>query len=196
MMNLIFWSIGRCIRERRAARRRLRGDCRPWPGRMALVVVLVMGMTAASAEGDGALYQITASPYANIRADASKDSADIGDAREGTVVRGTYADGWVLATSELLEDGSEITLAVEPGQGYIRADLLTLAGDDYPLGAHSNATGGRVRVRQAPGGDTRWWLQAGETVDVLRWIRVDGEDWAETEWGYIRGDCLTWEGGG
>lgn len=154
-----------------------------------ICAMLILGalMTAAKA---GALYTITASPYANIRERPGKGSMDIGNVWQGDMVRGTYSGGWVDATSEILDDGTEITLSVEQGHGWIREDLLTLAGEDYPVGRWSNRTGGRVHIRRAPDGAHADWLEAGKAVNVQRWIDVDDVAWAYVGTGYVLGDCL------
>ncbi len=156
-----------------------------------ICAMLILGALMTSAQaGTGALYTITAHPYANIREGPSKSSMDIGDMRQGDTVRGTYASGWVDATSEILDDGTEITLSVEQGHGWIREDLLTLAGEDYPVGRWYNRTGGRVHIRRAPDGAHTDWLAAGKAVNVKRWIDVEGVAWAYVGIGYVLGDCL------
>ena len=199
LMHMLGWYLERCRTERRKYRKMMYYH-RPHTWRMAAVLLVLLAAIGlwvlfpppALADA-GALYVITASPYANIREAPNTRSIDLGDARQGDMVRGIYADGWVLATREQLMDGTEISLSVEPGRGYIRADLLTLADPDYPVGRYANATGGRVRIRKTPDGETVAWLKAGGTVDVLRWVAMEGAPWAVTGKGYISGACLVVE---
>lgn len=197
---LRFYS-ARYSQDRRRWRRMQDMVARPATLPMALVMgVLVMALLlwvffppAALADA-GVLYVITASPHANIREAPDTSSVDLGDARQGDTVRGIYTDGWVLATGELLADGTEIRLSVEPSRGYIRADLLTLADPDYPVGRYANVSGGRVNIRRKPNGTHADWLETGKHITVQRWVAVDGEAWAVTAKGYILGSCLEAKG--
>ena len=146
------------------------------PGRAWLIVValvLMQGIALADAQ-----YTVTVSDYCNVRESPDKDSADTGDLYAGDVVTGTgYQSGWV-----------QVDASVEAGTGWVREDLLTLA--DYITGRYTNNTGGRVHIRKTPDGDHAHWLDAGHTVDVIRWVAVDGSAWAYTKKGYIKFDCL------
>lgn len=139
---------------------------------IALLVILI-----ASAQAD-ALYTITVSDYANVREQPRKDSADIGDLFAGDTVIGIgYQDGWV-----------QVEASVEAGQGWVRADLVTLV--DKPVGRYTNTSGGRVRIRKTPGGDHAHWLEARHSVNVIRWVDVNGTAWAVTDRGYVDGAWL------
>ena len=146
------------------------------PGRVWLIsvaLVLMQGIALADAQ-----YTVTVSDYCNVRELPGKDSADIGDLYAGETVAGIgYQAGWV-----------QVSVALEVTSGWVREDMLTLA--DYPAGRYTNASGGRVHIRKTPDGDHAHWLDAGHTVDVIRWVSVDGVAWAVTERGYIDGGCL------
>ena len=140
----------------------------------ALVLFAIGMLAAAKAE----TYVITVSDYCNVREAADKDSADLGDLYAGELVEGIgYQSGWV-----------QVAVDLEQADGWVREDLLTLA--DYPVGRYANSTGGRVHIRKTPDGDHAHWLDAGHTVDVIRWVSVDGSAWAYTANGYIKSDCL------
>lgn len=168
--------------DRRRQRAMMRGYCRPWTGRMALVVAVLMACVALWLVAPPALadaqYTVTVSDYCNVRELPSKESVDLGDLEAGEVVTGhDYCDGWV-----------QVDVDFELTQGWVREDLLTLA--DYPTGRYTNTSGGRVRIRREPGGKPCGWLKAGGTVDVIRWVDVDGVVWAVTERGYIDGGYI------
>lgn len=169
-------------RERRTLRRMMRDYCRPWTGRAALVAALLLVCIALWVVAPPALadaqYTVTVSDWCNVREEPRKDSADAGDLYAGDTVTGIgYQSGWV-----------QVDASVEAGTGWVREDLLTLT--DYPIGKHTNNTGGRVRLRSEPDGKATGWLKAGGTVDVIRWVDVDGAAWAYTNRGYIDGTCL------
>lgn len=138
--------------------------------------LFAVGLAASVAEAE--TYVITATPFANVREAPDKSSADLGDLNAGELVEGTgYQSGWV-----------QVAVDLEQADGWVREDLLTLA--DYPVGRYANNTGGRVNIRREPGGDHAHWLDSGHTVDVIRWVDVDGTAWAYTRRGYIDGGCL------
>lgn len=168
--------------DRRRQRAMMRGYCRPWTGRMALVVAVLMACVAlwviAPPAMADALYTVTVDDYVYVREQPTKASSELGTINGGEQVTGTgYQDGWV-----------QVSVSMELTEGWIRADLLTLA--DYPTGRYTNNTGGRVNIRQEPDGDHSAWLKAGHSVDVIRWVDVDGTAWAYTAKGYIKSDCL------
>lgn len=158
-----------------------------WLGLVIAILIITLGMLQGVALAD-AQYTVTVDDWCNIREEPRKDSADAGDLYAGDTVIGTdYTDGWVRITREIV-DGMDCAIGVEAGEGWVRADLLTLK--DYPTGRYSNNTGGRVRLRTAPDGKTIDWLDAGHGVDVIRWVDVDGTAWAYTAKGYVDGGCL------
>lgn len=84
------------------------------------------------------------------------------------------ADGWVF-----------VKLGIESGGGWVKADYLTI--DPEGAGQYLNASGGRVRIRKAPGGDTAGWLADGAKTNVLSILPDEGgELWGRTEKGYIQ----------
>lgn len=142
---------------------------------MCVLVTILMFCSTALAD---AQYTVTVNDYCNIREEPRKDSADTGNLYAGDIVTGTsYQSGWVQVDAD-----------TEAGTGWVREDLLTLT--DYPTGRYANTSGGRVNVRKTPDGKHARWLDAGHTVDVLRWVDVDGVAWAVAERGYIDGGCL------
>lgn len=181
-VGTMWWYTGRYCEERRRQRRMMRGLCKPWTGRMVLVVVLVLTATAlwliALPALADAQYIVTASDYCNVREQPDQASTDTGNLYAGDIVTGTgYQAGWV-----------QVIASVEAGTGWVRADLLTLA--DHPTGKHTNTSNGRVRIRREPDGKAIGWLNADGNVDVLRWVDVDGTVWAHTARGYIKSDYL------
>lgn len=148
-----------------------------WIGLVIAILIVALSLLQNVALAD-ALYIITVSDYCNVRESPDKDSADTGNLYAGDTVTGTgYQAGWV-----------QVDASVEAGTGWVREDLLTLA--DYTAGKYTNNTGGRVHIRKTPDGDHAHWLGAGHTVDVIRWVDVDGVVWAYTKKGYIKFDCL------
>lgn len=148
-----------------------------WLGLVIAILIMVLSMVQGIALAD-AQYTVTVSDYCNVREEPDKDSADTGNLYAGDVVTGTgYQSGWV-----------QVDASVEAGTGWVREDMLTLA--DYPTGRYTNVSGGRVHIRKTPDGDHAHWLDAGHTVDVIRWVAVDGSAWAYTKKGYIKFDCL------
>lgn len=142
---------------------------------MCVLVTILMFCSTALAD---AQYTVTVTDWCNIRERPDKDSADTGNLYAGDTVTGTgYQSGWV-----------QVDASVEAGTGWVREDLLTLA--DYHVGKYTNASGGRVHIRKTPDGDHAHWLDAGHSVDVIRWVDVDGVAWAYTKRGYIDGGCL------
>lgn len=189
MIDLIFWSIGRCIRERRAARRMMRGLYPPWPKQMLLAVVLLLASVAlwvfafpAALAETGDEYTVnTAGDTLNIRDNPWVGAEVIGKLWPGdTVELISEADGWAL-----------VSASIEAGQGYVKSDYLTLSTADKPLGNYVNSSGGRVRVRTEPGGERVRWLEAGDTVSVSRWTDNGGKRWGFVGDGYVLGSCLT-----
>lgn len=152
---------------------------RKLPGRWLSVLLLVL-LACTSAMAD-AQYTVTVSDWCNVREMPRKDSIDTGNLYAGDVVTGTgYQAGWV-----------QVDASVEAGTGWVREDLLTLA--DYPTGRYTNTSGGRAHIRKTPyvsDDNHARWLDAGHTVDVIRWVDVDGTAWAYTAKGYIDGGCL------
>lgn len=150
------------------------------PGRAWLIVValvLMQGIALADAQ-----YTVTVSDYCNVREQPGKDSADLGDLHAGETVAGIgYQAGWV-----------QVSVALEVTSGWVREDMLTLV--DCLVGKYTNTSDGRVRVRAEPDGKAVGWLKAGGTVDVIRWVDVDGVAWAVTKRGYIDGKYLEEEG--
>ena len=188
MIDLLLWSIGRCFRERRATRRMMHGYCRPWTGRMALVMALLLASVAlwvvafppALAESGDEYTVNTAGDTLNIRDHPWVGADVIGKLWPGdTVTLISENGGWSL-----------VTASIEAGQGYVKSDYLTLATKDRPLGTYQNASGGRVRVRTEPGGDRVRWLEDGDTVEVTRWTNDGGERWGYVGDGYVLGSCL------
>lgn len=182
MLSNMLWYAARYRAERRHLRQMMRGY-RLKTGRMALVIVILMAAIAlwvlwpppAMAE---ALYALTVDDYANVRDRPSKQAVDVGDLYAGDIVQGLdYSQGWVLVAAD-----------VEAGQGWVRADLLTL--DGMPTGQYRNTSGGRVRVRAEPDGKPVGWLKAGGTADVQRWVDNDGAAWAYVGTGYVSGEWL------
>jgi len=142
---------------------------------LCVLVTILMFCSTALAD---AQYTVTVSDWCNVREKPRKDSIDAGNLYAGDTVTGTgYQAGWV-----------QVEASVEAGTGWVREDLLTLA--DYPVGTYTNSTGGRVHIRKTPDGDHAHWLDAGHSVDVTRWVDVDGVAWAVTKRGYIKSDCL------
>ena len=183
MIRMIVWYTARYRADRKRQRVMTRGYCRPWTGRMTLVMTLLMASVALwvvappPALAD-AQYTVTVSDYCNVREKPDKASEDVGDLYAGDTVTGIgYQAGWV-----------QVQTSVEAGTGWEREDLLTLS--DYPVGRYANVSGGRVAIRKQPDGDHAAWLKAGHSVDVIRWVDVDGTEWAYTQKGYIKSDCL------
>ena len=153
---------------------------------MAVVVVLMFALVPpAHAE---TYVVITQGDPANVRDKPDIHSDDIGDVCNGDLLVGTgYEDGWILCDGYTI-DGSIIALPVEAGQGWVSEKYLTL--DGVATGEYTNTSGGRVNIRTEPDGKHASWLDAGHTVDVIRWVAVDGSVWAYTKKGYIKFDCL------
>ena len=148
-----------------------------WLGLVIAILLVVLSLLQGVAMAD-AQYTVTVSDYCNVREQPDKTSADIGDLYAGDTVTGIgYQAGWV-----------QVSVALEVISGWVREDMLTLA--DYPTGRYTNNTGGRVNIRQEPDGDHSAWIKAGHSVDVIRWVDVDGTAWAYTAKGYIKSDCL------
>lgn len=188
MIELIFWSIGRCFSERRSARRMMRGYCRPWTGRMALVMALLLASVAlwvfafptALAEAGNEYTVNTAGDTLNIRDNPWVGADVIGRLWPGDTVTLISEDGgWSL-----------VTASIEAGRGYVKSDYLTLAKADKPLSTYRNASGGRVRVRTEPGGERVRWLEDEDIVDVSRWTDAGGERWGFVGDGYVLASCL------
>jgi hypothetical protein len=180
MLHMLGWYLERYRAERRN-HRRMMVNAKPWTGRALIVMVILIASIALwliAPPAQAAMYTVTAAPYANVRAEPSKMSDDLGDMKKGEQVQGSgYSEGWV-----------QVAVQLELTSGWIRADLLTLS--DYPVGRYTNVSGGRVRIRKAPEGDHAAWLAAGKSVDVLRWLDVNGSAWAVTGKGFVLGDCL------
>lgn len=184
-------AVRRWIRERdradaRRIRQMMRGVDRPWTGRALAVVVLAafcVGLwifaPPAWAE-DGDAYTVTATTgVVNIRAHPWLGAEVLGTLYPGDTVTATDTrEGWLL-----------VSAPIEAGQGWVCADYLTL--DGVPVGTYGNESGGRVRIRKSPGGDTAGWLPDHRDVQVIRWLAVDGTRWAVTDAGYIDGGCLS-----
>ncbi len=180
--SVILWLTERYHADRRRARLMLADICKPWTGRAAIAASVLLAVVALCVVVPPALadaqYTVTVSDYCNVREEPRKDAVDAGDLFAGDTVTGTaYQSGWV-----------QVIASVEAGTGWVRADLLTLA--DYPVGRYTNTSGGRVRVRAEPDGKAIGWLAAGHTVDVERWVDVDGVAWAYTTQGYVDGNWL------
>ena len=182
MISNLLWYAARYRADRRHLRQMMRGY-RLKTGRMALAVILLLAavllwvLWPPPALAD-ALYVLTVDDYASVREAPSKRAVDVGDLYAGDTVQGLgYDAGWVLVAAD-----------VEAGQGWVRADLLTL--DGVPTGRYTNQSGGRVRVRVEPDGRTVDWVPASGTVDVQRWVDVDGVAWAYVGDGYVDGEGL------
>ena len=148
-----------------------------WLGLVIVIFLVALSLLQGVAMAD-TQYTVTVSDYCNVREQPGKTSADIGDLYAGDTVTGIgYQAGWV-----------QVSVALEVTSGWVREDMLTLA--DYPTGRYTNVSGGRVHIRKTPDGDHAHWLDAGHTVDVIRWVAVDGSAWAYTKKGYIKFDCL------
>jgi len=151
-----------------------------WLGLVTAILIVTLALMQTVALAD-AQYVVTVSDYCNIREEPRKDSADAGNLYAGDIVIGTsYQDGWV-----------QVDVDTEAGTGWVREDLLTLA--DYPVGRYTNNSGGRVNIRKTPYADKdnhEHWLDAGHSVNVIRWVDVAGVAWAYTAKGYIKSDCL------
>lgn len=189
MIDLIFWNIGRCLRERRMVRRMMRSLYPPWPKQLLLAVALLLASVAlwvfafptALAEAGDEYTVNTAGDTLNIRDNPWVGADVIGRLWPGDTVTLISEDGgWSL-----------VTASIEAGKGYVKSDYLTLATADKPLGTYRNASGGRVRVRTEPGGDRVRWLEDGDTVEVTRWTDDGGERWGYVGDGYVLESCLT-----
>jgi uncharacterized protein YgiM (DUF1202 family) len=179
---MIMWYAANYLRDKCRYRRMMRDYCKPWTGRMLVVLMVLIAAVALWVIAPPALadaqYTVTVSDWCNVREKPRKDSIDTGNLYAGDTVTGiSYQSGWV-----------EVEASVEAGTGWVREDLLTLV--DYPVGKYTNTSGGRVNIRKTPGGDHAHWLDAGHTVEVIRWVAVDGSAWAYTKKGYIKSDCL------
>ena len=170
---------------RRKPRSRMEIFLKPFTGRdclaiTALIIAILLTLILLTSARAGALpqYVVTACDTVNVRTEARLDAEDIGDLYGGDVVAGrTYQDGWVL-----------VDAPVEAGEGWVYAEYLTLK--DMPTGCYTNASDGRVRIRREPDGKPRGWIKTGGTVDVQRWVAVEGVAWAVTNKGYVDGSWL------
>ena len=84
------------------------------------------------------------------------------------------------------QDGEWVLLAVgvEAGEGWVSAKYLT--ADPDAAGQYVNGSGGRVRIRETPGGKAEGWLAAGKTAKVLAVLPDENGDlWGRTKTGYI-----------
>lgn len=185
-MGMLLWYWRRNREDNRQIRRMTRGLYRPWTGRMLAVMLLLTACISlwvfdppALAEGGDPYVVTAATGTVNIRADPWLGAKVIGYLYPGDTVTVTdYRSGWLLAAAP-----------IEAGQGWVSADYLTLAGTT--TGTYRNDSGGRVRIRTEPGGDSAAWLPKGHTVEVRGWIAKDGTQWAETAKGYIDGAYLS-----
>jgi len=145
------------------------------------ILALTMSIGEADAEEEGVEYILTVSDWAYVREEPRKSSLDLGRVDAGQVVRGIgYQDGWV-----------QVAIDFERKSGWIRADLLTLT--NKTTGRYTNISGGRARIRRTPdvNDDAKTnWLEAGKKITVTRWLYADGAEWAVTDKGYIKSDCL------
>ena len=77
-----------------------------------------------------------------------------------------------------------LALGIEAGGGWVSAKYLT--ADPEAAGQYVNASGGRVRIRETPGGKAAGWIKAGRTVEVLAVLPDEnGDMWGRTKTGYI-----------
>lgn len=89
------------------------------------------------------------------------------------------ANGWVY-----------VKVGIESGGGWVKAAYLTV--DLTAAGIYRNESGGRVRIRQEPNGETSGWLAAGKSAHVLSVLPDEfGQLWGRTNKGYIKLECLT-----
>lgn len=94
---------------------------------------------------------------------------------------------------EFVEQANEwvfVKVGIESGGGWVKAAYLTV--DLTAAGIYRNDSGGRVRIRQEPNGETSGWLAAGKSTHVLSVLPDEfGKLWGRTNKGYIKLDCLT-----
>ncbi len=127
--------------------------------------------------------------YVAVEADSSLNVRDAPDGhRLGRLFRGDPVT--VIGTDR---DWSRVLAPIEDNEGWVRSCYLTDTppGEDTEPAAYVNASGGRARVRECPGGRLIRWLKAGAGVTVTSWTTDnDGQRWAYGGDGYISGDCL------
>lgn len=88
------------------------------------------------------------------------------------------AGGWVF-----------VKVGIESGGGWVKATYLTV--DLTAAGIYRNDSGGRVRIRQEPNGETSGWLAVGKEIKVHSVLPDEsGELWGRTSKGYIKLDYL------
>ena len=81
-------------------------------------------------------------------------------------------------------DWVRVKINIDSGGGWVKADYLTI--DPAAAGLYTNISGGRVRLREMPGGRATGWLGTGKTVEVLAVLPDEnGELWGRTEKGYV-----------
>ena len=82
-----------------------------------------------------------------------------------------------------------LKIGIEAGEGWVNAKYLTAFPE--AAGTYANASGGRLRIRETPGGKTAGWLSAGKTVEVLAILPdEDGKLWGRTHKGYVAMEWL------
>lgn len=127
---------------------------------LILIIVLTAATEALSVDANQTLY--VSVTELNVRAGPSKDAE----------VRTTLARGDQVLTTGEASDGW-IRVCLEPIYGWVRLDLLSQE-EPYTDVTGTIIADGRVRLRDAPGGERLDWMQPGDQVAVLSIMEREG----------------------
>jgi hypothetical protein len=138
---------------------------------------MISSLVSALSDSDTVWVLCQPGSYVNIRARASGRSENAGYAYcgDGFQTDGRKKGGFV-----------HVFCSNEWGEGWIAAGYLTT---ERPVPVDRKMTvdaSGRVKARKTIGGKRRCWVRPGDEVTVY-WMSAD---WAVTNKGYIRSDCL------
>lgn len=139
---------------------------------ICLIAALMVGFTA-HAEGM-TLYAAHTEGTLNIR--ETPDGHRVGYLLPGDAVEygGSQKGGWIY-----------IKIGIETGGGWVKAEYLTI--DPEGAGMYQNVSGGRVRIRKEPGGNTAGWLAGGEDINILSILPDEaGVLWGYSNSGYVQ----------
>lgn len=140
---------------------------------ICMVCLMTAAIAAAHAEGT-MLYAAHTEGSLNIR--HKPDGHRVGYLLPGDAVEygGQHKNGWIY-----------VKIGIEDGGGWVKAEYLTV--DPAGAGVYRNASGGRVRIRKAPGGDSAGWIASGEDIYILSILPDDaGVLWGCSDRGYIK----------
>jgi hypothetical protein len=142
--------------------------------RICALFCLITAFAATAAAEGVTLYAAHSEGTLNIR--ETPDGHRVGYLLPGDAVEygGRQKDGWIY-----------IKIGIEAGGGWVKAEFLTI--DPEGAGMYCNTSGGRVRIRKEPGGDSAGWLAADGEIFIKSVLPDEaGELWGCSDKGYIR----------